>query len=141
MGHDISINAWSDSAFNGTVVKLALSSLLWGSLSIGLTALQHHWLTALQHHFCSVSIHVDAMLYVSRNGKKYPSDLTRTSVGCSNMFKQHYRYMLQVPPIKIWGKSVQGFLSFDRTNKETNRDKPFIFMDKLDFSDVVNVIL
>ena len=57
------------------------------------------------------------------------------------MFKQHYRYMLQVPPIKIWGKSVQGFLSFDRTNKETNRDKPFIFMDKLDFSDVVNVIL
>ena len=48
--------------------------------------------------------------------------------------------MLQVPPIKIWGQSVQGFLSFDRTNKETNRDKIFIFMDKLAFSDVANVI-
>jgi len=48
--------------------------------------------------------------------------------------------MLQVPPIKIWGQSVQGFLSFDRTNKETNRDKIFIFMDKLAFSDLANVI-
>ena len=26
-----------------------------------------------------------------------------------------------VPPIKIWSKSVQGFLSYDRTNKQTNR--------------------
>ena len=24
-------------------------------------------------------------------------------------------------PIKIWGKSVQGFLSYDRTNKQTER--------------------
>ena len=24
-------------------------------------------------------------------------------------------------PIKIWGKSVQGFLSYDRTNKQTPR--------------------
>ena len=24
-------------------------------------------------------------------------------------------------PIKIWGKSVQGFLSYDRTKKQTNR--------------------
>ena len=24
-------------------------------------------------------------------------------------------------PIKMWGKSVQGFLSYDQTNKQTNR--------------------
>jgi len=72
------MHTWSDSAFNGTVVNLALPSLLGGSLSIALTA--------LQHHFCYVSIHVDAMLYVSRNGIRYPSDQTPTSVGCSNMF-------------------------------------------------------
>ena len=29
-------------------------------------------------------------------------------------------------PIKIWDKPVQGFLSYDRTNKETNRDYNFI---------------
>ena len=32
-------------------------------------------------------------------------------------------------PIKIWGKSVQGFPSFDRTNKQTNRDYYFIYID------------
>ena len=24
-------------------------------------------------------------------------------------------------PIQIWGKSIQGFLSYDRTNKQTKR--------------------
>ena len=28
---------------------------------------------------------------------------------------------LSSSPIKIWGKSVQGFLSYDRINKQTNR--------------------
>ena len=40
---------------------------------------------------------------------------------------------LQSFPIKIWGKSVQGFLSYDRTTKQTNehpnRDYNFIFLD------------
>ena len=32
-------------------------------------------------------------------------------------------------PIKIWGKSVKGFLSYDLTNKQTNRDYNFIHRD------------
>ena len=32
-------------------------------------------------------------------------------------------------PIKIWGKSVQGFLSYDRTNKIINRDYNFTSKD------------
>ena len=43
---------------------------------------------------------------------------------------------LPISPIKIWGKSVQGFLSYDRTNKQTdwqtdrltNRDYNFIYI-------------
>ena len=31
--------------------------------------------------------------------------------------------------IKIWRKSVQGSLSYDRTNKKTNRDYNFIYID------------
>ena len=30
-------------------------------------------------------------------------------------------------PIKIWGKSAQRFLSYDRKNKQTNRDYNFIY--------------
>ena len=32
-------------------------------------------------------------------------------------------------PMKIWGKSVNMFLSYDRTNKQTNRDYNFIYID------------
>ena len=39
-------------------------------------------------------------------------------------------------PIKIWGKSVQGFLSYDQTNKQTdtmtNRDYNFIYIGDLE---------
>jgi len=33
-------------------------------------------------------------------------------------------------PTKVWGKSVNGFLSYDRINKQTNRDYNFIYIDK-----------
>ena len=32
-------------------------------------------------------------------------------------------------PIKIWGKSVQGFLSYDRTTKQTKKDNNFIYIE------------
>ena len=32
-------------------------------------------------------------------------------------------------PIKIWGKSVQEFLSYDRKNKQTSRDYNFIYVN------------
>ena len=32
-------------------------------------------------------------------------------------------------PIKIWGKSVQSFLSYDRTNKKISNKYNFIFKD------------
>ena len=34
--------------------------------------------------------------------------------------------------IKIWGKSVEGFLRYDRTNKQINRDYNFIYIDILE---------
>ena len=36
---------------------------------------------------------------------------------------------LSSSPIKIWDKSVQGYLIYDRTNKQTNRDYNFIYID------------
>ena len=38
---------------------------------------------------------------------------------------------LQSSPIKIWGKLVKWFLSYDRTNKQTNRNYNFIYNDNL----------
>ena len=32
-------------------------------------------------------------------------------------------------PNQMWGKSVHGFLSYGRTNKQTNRDYNFIYID------------
>ena len=43
-------------------------------------------------------------------------------------------------PIKIWGKSVEGFLSYDRTNKHTNRYYNFIFIDILAKSFILQII-
>jgi len=36
--------------------------------------------------------------------------------------------------INIWDKSVKGFLRYDRTHKQTNRDYNFIFIDIFIFS-------
>ena len=40
---------------------------------------------------------------------------------------KHSRGTLPDSPIKIWGKSVKGFLSYDRKNKQTNIDYNFIY--------------
>ena len=42
-------------------------------------------------------------------------------------------------PIKIWGKSVHGFPSYDQTNKQTNSDQNFIYIDSL--TGVINSLL
>ena len=39
-------------------------------------------------------------------------------------------------PNKIWGKSVSGLLGYDRTNKQTNRDYNFIYIDYIFISRV-----
>ena len=48
--------------------------------------------------------------------------------------------VLPICPIESWGKSVQGFLSYDRTNKkQTNRDHNFIhIIDKYSKNQKVN---
>ena len=46
-----------------------------------------------------------------------------------NLESQHHAKNIHVgllsSPIKIWGKSIQGFLSYDRTNRDYN----FIYID------------
>ena len=48
---------------------------------------------------------------------------------------------LSSSPIKILGKSVEGFLSYDRTNKQTNRDFNFIYRYKELFSKISHFAL
>ena len=42
---------------------------------------------------------------------------------------QTFPWISRVPQFKIWGKSVQGFRSYDQTNKQTNIDYNFIYID------------
>ena len=50
--------------------------------------------------------------------------------------------VLPSSPIQIWGKSVQGFMSYDQTytNKQKNKDYNFIYKSSSDFAGIsVNI--
>ena len=42
--------------------------------------------------------------------------------------KSQIRNPIEFPAIKVLDKSVEGFVSYDRTNKQTNRDYMYRFI-------------